>query len=234
MKKLVQNSSVPLYLQLEQSIREGIQKGKYAYGERIPTELELQEIFGVSRITVRNAIQTLCESGLLVKRPGKGTYVSFPVVKDSYTAGGSFTISCQQIGVAPTTKVIQQKEGVRIGESKEDLIQIDRLRLVDGIPAIYEIDYFLGQHAFMLDADVENTPLMDTLTAKTGLRIGGFENEFEAVYADAWLAKHLKCPQKSALLLVKQKVLSTDDEIIYYNYQYVRSEIYKFTTKTKG
>ena len=67
-----------LYLQLEVSLKQKIVTGEYAVGERIPTELEMCEEYGVSRITVRRAVQDLVEEGMLKKLRGRGTFVAVP------------------------------------------------------------------------------------------------------------------------------------------------------------
>jgi len=67
---------VPLYIQLKDLIQEKIESGVYAEGTAIPSERELCNMYEVSRITVRQAIERAVSEGLLVRRPGKGTYVS--------------------------------------------------------------------------------------------------------------------------------------------------------------
>ena len=72
---LDQNTSIPLYEQMKISIRRDIERKKYAPGDRMPSEPELEEQYRVSRITVRRAIKELCDENVLIKRQGKGTFV---------------------------------------------------------------------------------------------------------------------------------------------------------------
>lgn len=72
---LEQNALKPLYEQLMDAIREDIQKQVYKPGDRLPTETELEQIYGVSRITVRRAVKELCDQKILMKKQGKGTFV---------------------------------------------------------------------------------------------------------------------------------------------------------------
>lgn len=70
---LQQNTSVPLYRQLKDKILSDISSGKLAEGEKIPTEIELSELYNISRITVRNAVKELVAEGYLVKKSrGRG------------------------------------------------------------------------------------------------------------------------------------------------------------------
>jgi len=71
--KLDSGNEMPLYQQLKEEIKGKITDNTFPYGSKIPTETELSEIFQVSRITVRRAIQELCQENYLVKKQGKGS-----------------------------------------------------------------------------------------------------------------------------------------------------------------
>ena len=74
-----------LHKQVENALRQEIESGIWAVGDRIPSEAQLSEKYGVSRVTVRNAISRLVEDGLLVRLQGKGTFVSSHPIPVSYT-----------------------------------------------------------------------------------------------------------------------------------------------------
>ncbi|HID87613.1 MAG TPA: extracellular solute-binding protein [Anaerolineae bacterium] len=76
MFKINKNMPVPIYYQLKESIKEKIEKGDLKPGDRIPTEQELCEMFGISRTPVRQALTELAYEGILYRRPGRGTFVS--------------------------------------------------------------------------------------------------------------------------------------------------------------
>jgi DNA-binding GntR family transcriptional regulator len=80
-------SPIPLYYQLKQLLHERIRKGELRPGDRIPTEFELIEQFGISRTPVRQAIIELVHEGLLVRTPGRGTFVAEPDGKETEEAG---------------------------------------------------------------------------------------------------------------------------------------------------
>ena len=80
MKRLQTDSSSPLYHQLMQRIIADIEKGAYPVGSRIPPEHELEQLYQVSRVTVRRALAELTAKGLLERKQGKGTFVSAPRV----------------------------------------------------------------------------------------------------------------------------------------------------------
>ena len=103
-------SQEPLYLQVIEDIRRDIASGLYRAGEKIPSELELGDIYRVSRITVRNAVKVLEKEGLLVKRQGKGTFVTAeaehkaPFENDDIVR--SFTKPCENNGVVPGARLV--------------------------------------------------------------------------------------------------------------------------------
>ncbi len=72
------STPIPLYFQLKTILLRDIQKGVYAVGTQIPTELELQEAYGVSRATIRHALNELVNEGWLERKASKGTFVSKP------------------------------------------------------------------------------------------------------------------------------------------------------------
>jgi len=72
MKKLQANVAAPLYQQLCDAIKEQINSGNYKVGERIPSEEQLSEMYGISRITTRSGVEKLVEEKILIKRRGKG------------------------------------------------------------------------------------------------------------------------------------------------------------------
>ncbi len=75
MDKLESNKKAPLYQQLYDAILNKVRSGEYQVGEKIPSEEQLMTIYGVSRVTVRNAIKQLVDENILIKRHGKGTFV---------------------------------------------------------------------------------------------------------------------------------------------------------------
>src|SRR5712692_298719 len=102
---------IPLYYQLENLLREKIMSGSFATGDRLPTESDLIHQYGVSRITVRQALTALAEEGLIERRQGRGTFVA-----ERKTKGRSFegqihlTGSLDEIiamGLATPVKVIE-------------------------------------------------------------------------------------------------------------------------------
>lgn len=156
---LKQDSSVPLYQQLKSIIKDKIEKKELKPSEKIPSEAELIQEFKVSRITVRNALSELVEEGYLVKEHGKGTFVSEPKIIKKIRHRMSFTESCKEAGLKPTSVVIT-KEILETHASKEKLeledndkiLHIERLRYADEDAVAIEHMYFsYKKYGFLLE-----------------------------------------------------------------------------------
>ena len=82
--------SSPIYIRIHNDLKESIEKGKWQVGDRIPAERELAEKYGVSRMTLRQAVQTLVDEGILERRVGSGTFVARKKVQEKMSGTTSF------------------------------------------------------------------------------------------------------------------------------------------------
>src|SRR6516165_12831146 len=103
------SSAMPLYAQVEAVLASDIADGRLSTGSQLPTENDLIERFGVSRPTVRRAVQNLVARGLVEIQRGKGTYVSRPKITQELTALSGFVEDMQALGRHPTARLIDQQ-----------------------------------------------------------------------------------------------------------------------------
>ena len=238
--KLSKDSLVPLYLQVADYIQNKINDGSYKYGEKIDSESIMNKTLGVSVVTIRAGIASLVEQGILIKKHGKGTYVAMPMYTESLLAEGSFSKSCLLIGKTPSTKILfcEKIQGDldvcnKLGLKKEEqIIKIIRLRYVDNIPSLYEVDYFRKEFEFLFKAQIDKVPLLDLIYEKTGLVAKMFDDVIDIYLADKNMKQALCCKENAPLLKVAQTVIDREDQIIYYNEQYIKSEHYKFSVRS--
>ena len=110
MTSINRESLLPLYHQVEESIRQDIANRIYLPGQSIPTELELQEKFNVSRETIRKAVHNLVFAGLVEKRRGVGTFITHPKIihRIGHVYGSYEEIVAR--GMIPSTTFIEKKE----------------------------------------------------------------------------------------------------------------------------
>ncbi|HEY3523892.1 MAG TPA: GntR family transcriptional regulator [Candidatus Limnocylindrales bacterium] len=130
-------------------LRRLILGGEFPVGSKLPNEDRLCERFGVSRVTIREAVRALIDDGLVVRRHGSGTYVTRrPLLRNSLDRNFSYTDYLEASGVRPGRKLLGLR---RVGADDEiaeilrlppgeSLVEVRRLRTADGRPAIYSID----------------------------------------------------------------------------------------------
>ena len=103
------NTATPLYLQLKNKLQEDIENGRLAPGSKIPTEFELGEQYGVSRVTVRKALKELSDQGYLERKSGKGTFVAEKKLQRSLSSGVfAFSEMCRSMGLTPGAQTIKK------------------------------------------------------------------------------------------------------------------------------
>ncbi len=147
-----EKGALPKYLQLSEWLKSMIDKGRYAIGERLPSEIDLSNMFNVNRNTVRQAIQQLVNIGLVIKKNGIGTFVSSRTdnkLQYSLQNIQSLTQELTRLGIKPDTKLLSKKivritddlaEKLMLG-SDNRAIRIKRVRYGNGIPLVIERSY---------------------------------------------------------------------------------------------
>ena len=100
------NSDSPKYAQVREIIRARIEDGEYLPGMAIPSESDLVEEFGIHRLTVRNAIDSLVKEGMLKPIRGKGVYVLGKKIKHNLESLAGFRQKIREQGLKPTVKIL--------------------------------------------------------------------------------------------------------------------------------
>lgn len=147
---LSRNTFEPLYYQIREHIREKINNREYLPNSMIPSEAELCEIYGVSRVTVRRAVLDLVQEGLLTRGKGKGTFVAEDYGMTTVNGVQSFTQELLGLNMRPSAKLLSCKihkadpflcSKLKLG-AEEDVITISRLRLTNNEPCMVEVMNF--------------------------------------------------------------------------------------------
>ncbi|MDO5425303.1 MAG: GntR family transcriptional regulator [Eubacteriales bacterium] len=163
---LNQNSTIPLYEQVKESIKQKIEQKEWKENTKVPSETELMKRYEVSRVTVRNALALLVEEGYLEKKQGIGTFVSRPRIKKIIFHRSSFTQSCEKGGLKPSAQVLKKevidgknlyRKSLQLAQD-DKLVHIERLRMADDEPVSLEHMYFSYQeYGFLLWEDLEGS-----------------------------------------------------------------------------
>lgn len=190
---LDKDSPIPLYYQLVEDIRDRIRAGEYKPGQQLPGERELSEQYGISRMTVRQALQYLIREDVLIAQQGVGTFVAEPkLAYDPFHAPG-FTETMMQRGAAATSRVIEQavvpsppRIAAQLDLAEGDpVIKIVRLRLSDDVPVLLETVHL--PHALFAgleQADMAHGSLYQLMREAYGVRLQGAQHVLEAVLAN--------------------------------------------------
>ena len=235
MEKLLKGSSIPLYKQLYQVIEKQIADGALKAGDQILTEAELSEKYGVSRITVRKALELLVEADILVKRQGVGAFVAEKKVHRRIEAIMGFTQNCvaerktagaHLLAAELVDPSVVDIENLHL-KSKEKVIRILRLRLSDGVPVILEVYRFSQRYAFLMGEDL-TTSIYQMLTDH-GISLAHGTSEIEICYADSETSRLLEVPEGEALLLTKNLVFNELNEPVHSCKNIINLSRYKMT-----
>lgn len=214
------NSSMTLHAQLSSLIREKIYNRAWAAGSKIPSEHELMALFGLSRGTVRHAIKSLVDEGLLVQVHGRGTFVAEAGL--SHPAGErplSFAASLREQGKSYETLVLDQE----VVPAPEDIAHeldmapgdpclfLRRVRTVGGTPVICQESWSNLAVVPGLDkVDFETVPGFDAVEACSGRRIKYSRIRYTARVAGIEHGEYLGCDELAPLLVLEQTI-SFDD-----------------------
>jgi len=215
-EKLDKDSSQPLFLQLENLVRNWIDDGSLAPGDRIPSEHDLARTHEISRMTARRAVDTLVREGLLFRRPGKGTYVSEKVQWPGATIF-SFSTAMASLGLAVTTRVVELTLAQATGRvardlgvaEDEEIVRLIRLRRLDGEPAAIHTSYMAREYyPSILGADLVTTPLNRVMEEISGRRLVNSRDYVEVTLARQDEAALLEIHAGAPLFLIRGLVFS--------------------------
>lgn len=240
--KLDENNSVPLYLQLKNTIRGLIESGEIQKGEKLASEYELCKKYNVSRITVRNALSELEDEGYLIKKQGKGTFVTKPKLFRPLEDSVGFTESCRHAGMESSSVVLKReilpltdkmKKCLNLSEG-DRVLYIQRLRLANGEPLMIENNYYSYQkYAFLMDEPLTGS-LYERLEKKLGIICKrSLKTIITVTSASGELVKLLQV-SIGAPLFVMEGIMGTEEgEPVHYSLQYIVGEKYSFVRENK-
>lgn len=239
---LKQDAITPLYVQLMEELETSIRNGVYKPGDKIMTEAEMAKEYGVSLITVRKAVGSLMEKGLVVRKQGKGTFVTKPKYSRNMKKLQSFTEMCEQMGVKPGAQVLEnrlimadKKVADRLGiEPGSNVVYISRLRLADGEPVQVEKSYFPLKYAFLLEEDLNNGSMFECLKEKAGAKVASSEKMIELCRATAKEAALMDVKKGDYLLFVKSTAYDENGEPMYAGIQLINGDRFSLYVYESG
>ena len=234
---------VPLYYRIREDLRESIVSGELRSGDRISSERELCEEYGVSSITVKRAVLDLVAEGLLYRLPGKGTFVSQPKMERDLSQLASFTEEMLHQGLKPNSTVLDarivpadgtvaKRLDVPIGE---ELISLERVRFANGEPLMLE-KTFLPHALFprLLSQDLTSQSLYHIITGEYGVSLVKARETLEPVIINHKEAQNLAVEEGSPGLLLELTAYTDSGKPVEYTKAIVRGDRCKFFIEMAG
>lgn len=230
----------PKYYILKKVLEEKIENEEFPADEPIPSERELMEMYQVSRITVRKAVDELVNEGYLYKIQGKGTYVKTDERSSNLFAITSCTEDVVRMGMKPTKKVMvaelvyanaKRAKALEITQ-EERVFMLGRILFADQEPLNYTVTFLpekvfpgIDRHSF------DRESLYQVLQEEYGVRLTKARRTIEAILARDEVAEYLDIEEGSPIILFRCVTygIVNGKEIPVENFKcYYRTDKFKF------
>jgi GntR family transcriptional regulator len=237
---LDRRSVVPLYYQIRQHLLEQIRGGRLKPGQPIPSEPELCAQLRVSRMTVRQAVRSLCDEGLVYAERGKGTFVSGIKQEKNVSQLLSFTEEMKAHGARVQSRVLSFKtvsadtdvaSALRLAPGAKTL-RLKRVRLADSVPMGIETSYLSALRFRDLPKAFDGqSSLYRALDQQYGIQMFGAEEIAEAGLASAPDARMLRIRPGSAVFLFTRISYLKDGRPVEYVRSVYRGDQFKIVNR---
>ncbi len=232
---------IPLYRQIQDRLRARIESNEWRVGERLPTEQQLCDQFGVSRITVVRALNRLADEGLIIKAQGRGTFVSAPKWMPDPRTLLSFTEEMAERGLKPGSRILS----VQLYCPPARLLE--RLSLAPG-SLVWKIERLLtadGEHMGLQRAHLpqsrfpalgemlkDGDSLYELLAAHFGVRLDRAIERYSSVLLDEDECRLLNVPKGQCAFAVERLTFFGQTPVEFVQ-SLMRSDRYQFTVEVK-
>ena len=239
---MLKEKAIPLYYQLETILRRRILAGDFPLDGPLPSEEALGQEYEVSRITVRQALASLEQEGLILRKRGKGTFLAAKaLVLEKPKLTGSME-DLILMGMRTSTKILSVsiveppeniKNRLEVGAG-EQVHRIEKVRFVEQDPFSYVINYLPSRIGEKINLDhLKIKPLLMVLEEDLGIRVNEADQTIEATVADALVAPLLALRVGDPLLKVERTVYDVKEKPVEYVSVLYRADKYFFNVKLK-
>ncbi|WP_066055069.1 GntR family transcriptional regulator [Robertmurraya korlensis] len=235
------NSPIPIYYQLEELIKDQIEKGDLKPGDALPPEREYAETYQISRMTVRQAFTKLVNDGYLYRLQGKGTFVAERKVEQGLQGLTSFTEDMRARGLEPGSQLINFEvipAPVRIAkylsiEESSPVYEIKRIRLADQVPMALETTYISTDKVKGLTQEIVNRSLYEYIEGTLGYKIDHARQIIESSVANQIESEFLRIQEGAPIMLIQRNTYLEDETPIEVVKSSYRADRYKFMIDMK-
>ena len=218
-----------------EALRAIIRSGRAAPGEALPSERDLAQALGWSRVTVRKALASLIAEGLISKRHGAGTFVAARIEK-SIAALSSFSEDMTRRALRPGTRLISSETG-RVTPQEAvtfhlpmdaTVIRMERVRLADEQPLAFER---VIVPTFTVPDATNMGPSLYEAMAQANFRPVRAVQRIRAVNLSQAIARALDVQPGAAALLIERSGILDDGRVVEFTRSYYRGDAYDFVTE---
>jgi len=230
-------SAVTLHTRIREELRERIVSGAWQPLDRVPSESELMSRYGVSRVTVRQALGYLEHARLIFRVPGKGSFVadSKPFQELGRLQGFAEAMAAQ--GHAATNRLVSARDTTASPEVAARLrlapgapvIELQRVRCLDGRPVSLDISWLpRGVGERLPRADLERRDVFLMLERDLGYTLGHADLAIDAALADAQTAALLEIAPQAPILRIERLTLTREGLPLDYEHLFCRTDYFQF------
>ena len=225
--------NIPQYRQLYEVLRKHIETGVYEEGNLLPSENELCTVHGMTRPTVRHALDSLVKDRLILKKQGKGSIVRKPPQNIGIL---SIAGTASAIGVSYLKTDILQKPVIKSWpasfpfelselEKEAGCVYMERLRYVDDAPVFYDINHVPNLYLPRItNLSFENKSLFEILRKQYRIEILGGEQKLKAIKPEDNIKKLLQLKKDQPVLHIERKLFTNKEGFSIYSTIYFNSE----------
>ena len=231
--ELTDDGNIPLYSQLINVIKRYISAGLLVPGDLLPSETEMITAFSVSRSTVRQAMGTLEDEGLVVRKRGRGTFVAEPQMKRKAENIWSFTSEVSAMGKQPSSTLISFElitptldivNKLDLAKADVKVYKFTRIRRVDGEPLMLETSYYPEYIYPGLTRQQVETSSMYSLLYGSGIIPGTAEDSYEVIRLSKEEAGLLQCKRSTIGFYHQRRCGTEGGEIFEYTRSIIRGD----------
>jgi GntR family transcriptional regulator len=236
---LNEQNRAPLYQQLQRALRDAIEDNRLAADEALPPERELAEEFGISRITVRKALDALVSEGMLTRRQGAGTFVTArgeSRVEKSFSTLSSFSEDMISRGRRPesvwlsrSAGTVTPEEALTLGLSPGSVVyRFNRIRYADGEPMALEYSTVPG---FCLASEMSVGESLYEALDRHSARPARALQRLRAILFTGERAKLMGIEDGAPGLLIERRGFLKDGRPVEVTKSYYRGDAYDFVAE---
>ncbi|MDR2563857.1 MAG: GntR family transcriptional regulator [Prevotellaceae bacterium] len=233
-------NKTPLYAQIETQIRTAIKGAEYIRGKKLPNEVDLAKRLGVSRNTVRQAINKLVYEGLLVRKKGIGTVATKMSITSMARNWLSFSQEMKALGIEIKnyelfigwTKPSEELRFFFDVEENQKILRLERLRGNVENPFVYFISHFNPRIGLTGNEDFTR-PLYEILEKDYNTVVKLSKEEISAKIADTQLADKLELKPGDPILIRKRFVYDPGGRPVEWNVGYYRADSFVYTIESE-